>query len=885
MATPALLPLRSPTRTGVWSSVRHPRILHLLPGLLLALALTGCSLPLTHRDLASRSPQSGPPTSLARQVPSVHFRGASARAATAPTPAAVRPFSAPGPVGRAVSIPASSPTSRPVAPPGEMPSDRIDADWQAPRLAPPVETDPLRPAGPLSPRSPSAIIEVEPSTQTEVLRPLPEVEGGPQRTPRTRPALPPPTAVETWRESPEGRPEERGFVAPTGPALPQPATSGGRTTSPSTTGSELLPENPPDGPLSAEPVWGPAMPGDAGEEDNFWIVSSRSARLPAGAHESSLDLAYLQGCRGGLVRQPRERFLGSLRPDRPVCVVIHGSYNYWPDVLRESRRCREWIARAAQGQPVQLVFFTWPANGYVPVAFPVELAVLGRRSAYHGVYVANLLCHFPADQPVCLVGHSHGARCVAASLHALGGGAVEDGTRLAPGLTPPHRVRGVLLAAAIDHNWLNPGGRYGQALRPVEKLLVVHNHADGWLRVYSWKNLLGNSSALGQSGLSANDHFQLADLNHKVVLLDATRMTGNNHDFNAFNTRPEFADAISPMVLFQDDAGSPGRLPTDVGATRPGRPSVPASSAQSPVTAVPIDADLSHATQVPSQRRGLSAEPIRLPGPARPQGPVPPVGRLGVSPESPNTSGVGPSATAPRSTGPAAVGPSLRSGANAGVGVNRNRGLRRPRLSGRVGPLAGPVRSGMPVPAGRMPPAPRGGPGHSPALSANRGETTGMVPAQRGPVAVAGLSPRLETYGPRQGIYPRQKGANPPRPGGEETRRGPIAGQKTPAGEPGSGVIPESRGERASGPTLREAAYGARVPIRPAGALRGTPGGSDRETESRGKDSADDRSPPERKGGASRQPGDRPHAESGTAEPDEWPRLSPPRLTLEQRGE
>ncbi|MFM8217828.1 MAG: hypothetical protein ACKOJF_02785, partial [Planctomycetaceae bacterium] len=180
--------------------------------------------------------------------------------------------------------------------------------------------------------------------------------------------------------------------------------------------------------------------------------------------------------------------------------------------------------------------------------------MLGRRASYHGVYLANLLGHFPPEQPVCLVGHSHGARCAVATLHALGGGAVEDGTRLAPGLAPPQRMRSVLLAAAIDHHWLNPGARYGRALYPVEKILVVHNQADAWLRVYSWKNLLGNSSALGQSGLSRADQFQLDSLNQKVVLLDATRLTGNDHDFAAFNTRAEYADAIAPMVTFADAA-------------------------------------------------------------------------------------------------------------------------------------------------------------------------------------------------------------------------------------------------------------------------------------------------------------------------------------------
>ena len=292
-------------------------------------------------------------------------------------------------------------------------------------------------------------------------------------------------------------------------------------------------------------------------KDGYWIISSRPTKCPPSDPDSSRELGYIYRTPRGMVPYSRDDFLGSLRPDRPVCFVIHGSYNYWPDVLSESAKSFRWVMQAAHGRPVQFVYFSWPSDGYAHVVFPVELAVMGRRSAVHGVFLANLITKFPREQPVTIMGHSHGARCAVAALHALGGGAVDDGSRLPAESPVPARIRSVLLAAAVDHDWLNPGECYGQALQPVERMLVVHNPRDGWLGVYPLKNLMGNDAALGYRGLQFEDQMKLSELGQKITLLDASHLAGRSHDFGAFHSRPEFASAIAPFVTFEDEAGPP----------------------------------------------------------------------------------------------------------------------------------------------------------------------------------------------------------------------------------------------------------------------------------------------------------------------------------------
>ncbi|RPI88833.1 MAG: alpha/beta hydrolase [Planctomycetaceae bacterium] len=370
--------------------------------------------------------------------------------------------------------------------------------------------------------------------------------GGLARQPFTSPAV---------ANAQPARPQARASARPL-PVAPANSRSSRRVPVRATSTAEsfsppLTPAQPPAA------VDSPPATGFAESPDGFWIVSSRQARGAPSTPDSSRQLGYLYRSPRGLVPVPRETFLSTLRPDRPVCVVIHGSYNYWPDVISESLRNYRWITQAAEGHPVQFVYFTWPSDGYAHIVFPAELYVMGRRSAIHSVYLANLISQFPPDQPVTLIGHSHGARAAVGALHALGGGAVDDGSALPAGSPVPRRVRSVLVAAAVDHDWLNPGHRYGKALEPVERMLVIHNHRDGWLSVYPLKNVFSPPQALGRTAFNMNDRMQLDQLGRKITLVDSSNIVGRSHDFSAFNSRPEFAAAISPFVTFQDAAGPP----------------------------------------------------------------------------------------------------------------------------------------------------------------------------------------------------------------------------------------------------------------------------------------------------------------------------------------
>ena len=320
---------------------------------------------------------------------------------------------------------------------------------------------------------------------------------------------------------------------------------------------------------------------------DYWIVSSRDCGAPTASGDAGRCLVYLhRTSEQSLIRERREAFLASVRPDRPVCFVMHGSYNRWRDVMLESRKIHSWLRSAAPESPVQVVFFTWPSDGNMPFIFPVDIAILGRRSSAHGAYLAGLISQLPSDQRVAIMGHSHGARTAAAALHLLGGGTLEESPGLPPGYTYPRQIRAVMIAAALDHNWLNPGQRYGQALLVPERVLLLRNSRDSTLAVYPMRKFMGER-ALGKDGLGQDDRFALGSLGPKVVELNAAEFADWHHSFADFHQRPELAKALLPYVHFQEDGASPTAAPTGPAIGTPQRTSIGSPSA-APVRIEPV---------------------------------------------------------------------------------------------------------------------------------------------------------------------------------------------------------------------------------------------------------------------------------------------------------
>ena len=253
-----------------------------------------------------------------------------------------------------------------------------------------------------------------------------------------------------------------------------------------------------------------------------------------------------------------ETLLSSLIPRAPVCIFAHGSFTSWEDVWEDADQTSRWLRSPCPQAPLNFIYFTWPSEGIFAMATNnalttpvpnVDFAILGRRAEVNGFYLADLIGALPPESPVSLMGHSLGTRAIASGLHLLGGGTVQKQARW-NSADCGNRIRVVLAAAAIDHDWLNPNERYGCALERAECLLNLRNERDLALSLYPLRRPF-SSRSLARAGFTRKDQRRLDEHVCQVSELDVTPQLGKYHSWPYYVRCSEIAAAIAPYVYFE----------------------------------------------------------------------------------------------------------------------------------------------------------------------------------------------------------------------------------------------------------------------------------------------------------------------------------------------
>lgn len=327
-----------------------------------------------------------------------------------------------------------------------------------------------------------------------------------------------------------------------------------------------LAAQPPDGFDLAPPELEPplaAAPAVAAADDRIWIVSSRNCPQELSRMKNcrldvwSVDAPGLTGP-AAVDKMPvrtqrcdaREAvFQQVLTPGVPVCIFVHGSYVDRERVQRYSVQTFRWLRQAHPEQPLQFIFYTWPSDPITYLPQP-DFNELSDRAGVNGFYLARVIHHIPVECPVSLIGHSQGAVTALSSLHLLGGGQVE-GYRLPPEADRGHRVRLVMAAAAIDHDWLNPGERFTQALPRTEALLNLINRRDWALGFYHLRSL-SSRRAVSRFGFAPADYQRMGPLAQRIHQLDVTTALGRDHAWPNYYSLPALARSISEYVYFNE---------------------------------------------------------------------------------------------------------------------------------------------------------------------------------------------------------------------------------------------------------------------------------------------------------------------------------------------
>ena len=283
-----------------------------------------------------------------------------------------------------------------------------------------------------------------------------------------------------------------------------------------------------------------------------WLINTRSAPLCSGLENglSGIQCWELTGDRWELA--DFDTFDKQSDPSMPTIVFVHGNRTTSNDAVKDGSQLRNRLRCLANKRPFRLVVWSWPSSRVLK-RIRKDVQAKARRSDVESYYLATWLQRVKknnAGTPISLVGYSFGARAITGALHMLAGGQVAgrslpddaeadvdpeaagaSNTVIEEQARTPFRA--VLVAAALDDDWLLPGHRNGLALSQVDKMLITRNCADPILRWYPLMHRPHGNEALGYVGPRSCG--RLYSGGGRIQITDVRRSVGSQHSWACYN--------------------------------------------------------------------------------------------------------------------------------------------------------------------------------------------------------------------------------------------------------------------------------------------------------------------------------------------------------------
>ena len=302
-----------------------------------------------------------------------------------------------------------------------------------------------------------------------------------------------------------------------------------------------------------------------------WIVQTRDCPQVLGSDPRPCLKVLQLDAEGRTV----ERSAGELFAQvagRPVLVQVQGSLTTADTAFGGLLWTHSWLQHHRSLPPDAVVIaFDWPSQRIYAEDLR-DINEKGRRAFVAAYHLAVFLADFPAGSRIGLIGQSYGGRVVPSALHVLGGGELrgnshEPTARLAA-TRPDLRVRAVVIGAASDHDWLDPGQRLDRALHGCEGLLNLYNRKDEALFLYPSLTRSGHRRALGRVGLSNADFRKLGPLAARYEEHDVHDVLGEEHTLLDAVANPRIARWIAPYAWSEDPGPLPPQVDTPPGVAR-----------------------------------------------------------------------------------------------------------------------------------------------------------------------------------------------------------------------------------------------------------------------------------------------------------------------------
>jgi len=340
------------------------------------------------------------------------------------------------------------------------------------------------------------------------------------------PALPqaqPATALPAAQPEEATEPEET--LAPAGATDPVDATAPVEAAEPVEPAEPVAGSSQPDEVIEAELRQTPIAEFDQRKRDQIWLISSR--RLPS--RNCTLESLEFSRRIDGDQWQP-ESLESFLQPapgaaDLPVVVYIHGNRNSRSMAVRRGLQTYDQTFLAWKRAPsVRFIIWTWPADRIAGNIRDIRLKA--GRAEQHAFHLARLLGKLKQNRKVSVIGYSYGGRLAINALHLAGGGSV-GGARLWQHELSAGKVNLTLVAPAIRNDCFC--GEKAMSLKQIDKLFLLYNNQDPYLRFFHFTRFDGFNQALGYTGVrSLRRGYLAAD---SLRQFNAARRVGPEHDY------------------------------------------------------------------------------------------------------------------------------------------------------------------------------------------------------------------------------------------------------------------------------------------------------------------------------------------------------------------
>jgi hypothetical protein len=282
------------------------------------------------------------------------------------------------------------------------------------------------------------------------------------------------------------------------------------------------------------------------EGHEIWYITTRHLPLYENLEQAVDNIGYYKMEGKAWAKKPSSEFNSS--EDLDTMIVVHGSPAPVSLVSEVCLDVYQHIQRVIPESKTRMryVIWSWPADR-MGSGLVKEFRDQARRSQPQGFYLGHVLDQCRSKNDTVVVGYSMGARVASCALHLLAGGESEFTPTIKT--TSSNKVAYLVVAGAINRDWLEPGRHFGDALKSTNRFLNVYNSTDPLLKRYPKLYPKGKSrpEATGFKGLYS--HANLATFGVPIEEINVSAAAGKSHDIRYITRDTETLKKIWTRLL------------------------------------------------------------------------------------------------------------------------------------------------------------------------------------------------------------------------------------------------------------------------------------------------------------------------------------------------